>query len=115
MDLLASISEWARVQPDRIAHRSAGGSLSWGELIRRADALAAHLVATLPDDGSPVALLGHKESEMLVGFLGAAKAGHPYVPIDSTIPPARAEIIVRTAGASLVLTPPEIGELSARL
>ena len=57
--------------------------VTYAELISRVRDLAAHLCRVLPDDGSPVAVVGHKEPEMVVGFLGAALAGHPYVPIDS--------------------------------
>ena len=112
MDLLTRISRWGWALPDKVAFRSGGRSMTWGELIRRANALAAHLVRVLPDDRAPVALVGHKEAEMLVGFLGVAKARHPYVPIDSSIPPARVASIVRSAGAPVTLTPADIARLS---
>ena len=112
MDLLTRISRWGWALPDKVAFRSGGRSMTWGELIRRANALAAHLVRVLPDDRAPVALVGHKEAEMLVGFLGVAKARHPYVPIDSSIPSARVASIVRSAGAPVTLTPTDIARLS---
>ena len=112
MDLLTRISRWGWALPDKVAFRSEGRSMTWGELIPRANALAAHLARVLPDDRVPVALVGHKEPEMLVGFLGAAKSRHPYVPIDSSIPSARVANIVRSAGAPLTLTPADIARLS---
>ncbi len=112
MDLLATIERWGRETPDRLAHVSGGRSLTYGELQRASDRVAEHLAARLAGDGSPVAVRGHKEAEMVVAFLAAAKAGHPYVPLDLSIPPQRAEGIVATAGARLVLTPAEIAALA---
>ena len=65
----------------------------------------------LPDDGSPIAVVGHKEPEMLIGFLGAVRAGHPYVPIDSVLPSRRVQRIVEMAACKLTLTPERIGLL----
>jgi D-alanine--poly(phosphoribitol) ligase subunit 1 len=113
MDLVTRIDRWAATAPDRLAHVSWDRRLSYAELRRRSDALAAHLAATLPDDGAPVAVLGHKEPELLVGFLGAVKAGHPYVPLDTALPPARIERIQALAGARLLLTPEAIAARSA--
>ncbi len=112
-DLLARIDHWARVAPDRIAHSSANRTLTYAELIARSDALAASLVETLPRDHAPVAVIGHKEPEMLVALLGAVKAGHPYIPIDVSIPVQRIERILATSGARITLTPARVAELIA--
>jgi len=111
-DLLARIDAQARATPERIAHRSEGRALSYGELRRRSDALAAHLAATLPDDASPVVVHGHKEPELLVAFVACAKAGHPYAPVDTAQPPQRLARIVEVSGARLVLTPERVAALS---
>ena len=63
--------------------------LSWGDLVSRSDSLAGALAETLGSDGSPVVVRGHKEPEMLIGFLGCRKAGHPYIPVDVTTPELR--------------------------
>jgi D-alanine--poly(phosphoribitol) ligase subunit 1 len=112
MDILERISHWARVAPGHPAHKSAGRSLSYGELARRSDSLAAYIRHSLPDDQSPIVIVGHKEPELLIAFLGAAKAGHPYVPVESAVPRQRVEQIVETAGAVLTLTPERVSELS---
>jgi D-alanine--poly(phosphoribitol) ligase subunit 1 len=114
MNILERIDNWGRAAPNRLAHVSGGRTLTYGELLERSDALGAQLVQSLPDDGSPVVVLGHKEPEMLIAFLGAVKAGHPYVPVDNALPPQRVERIVATAGARLTLTPASVVELSAR-
>jgi len=112
MGLLERIDRWGTVATERIAHVTGQRTLTYGELRRRSDGLAAHLLRTLPDDGSPVVVLGHKEPEMLVGFLGAVKAGHPYIPLDTALPPGRIERIVATARSRLTLTPASIGTFS---
>jgi D-alanine--poly(phosphoribitol) ligase subunit 1 len=112
MSLLDRIDAWGRTHPDRPAHVSRHGRLTYGELRRRSDAVAAHLARVLPDDRSPVAVLGHKEPEVLVAFLGAVKSGHPYVPIDTVVPPQRIERIVATAGARVTLTPSDVAAVA---
>src|SRR5262249_28164804 len=106
------IDGWGRSHPDRPAHVSRHGRLTYGDLLRRSDAVAAHLARVLPDDRSPVAVLGHKEPEVLVAFLAAVKAGHPYVPIDTAAPPQRVERIVTAAGARVTLTPADVGAVA---
>lgn len=105
MDILERIEHQARTAPDRTAHRSGGRELTYGALAARSDALAASLVGELPDDGSPVVILGHKEPELLIAFLGVAKSGHPYVPVDDAVPAQWVDQIMANSGARLLLTP----------
>lgn len=108
MELMDRIEQWGRVAPERVAHISGDRRMTYGELIRDSDALAASLSLTLPQDGSPVAVLGHKEPEMLIAFLGAVKSGHPYIPLDNSYPSHRVETILESARASMLLTPPYV-------
>ncbi len=112
MELLAQIDRWGRETPDQPAHRSGERTLTFGELLARSDSLAGWLHAEFGEDRAPIAVRGHKEPEMLIAFLGAVKSGRPYVPIDLAIPEQRAERIVETAGAALVLTPERVAELT---
>ena len=113
MDLIERIDRWGKVAPDRVAHSSGGRTLTYGDLLARSDALAAHLASTLHDDKSPVAIIGHKEPEMLVGFLGAVKSGRAYIPVDTSIPAERRKKIVEVAQAALTLTPEKIAAISS--
>lgn len=112
MDVIEAIARGAVEYPDKIAHVSDDRSLTYKELATKSDALAAHLVQRYPGDESPVAIIGHKEPEMLIGFLGAVKSGHPYVPIDSSVPVHRANRIIESSGAIAALTPDRIAEIS---
>jgi len=112
MDLIARIDRWGLRTPDRVAHRSGDRTLTYGELLRRSNGLAAALTGLLPDDQSPIVVHGHKEPEMLIGFLGAVKAGHPYVPVDLGTPVQRLDRIVALSGARMTLNAQRIAALS---
>jgi len=74
VDIIDRIGAAASRDGDRAAHRYRGESLSYAQLWSASSALAARIVGMLPDDGSPVVVYGHKESAMLVAFLGAVRA-----------------------------------------
>ena len=111
MEIIERIDHWGKVTPDHAAFISGGRTLSYGELRRRSDALAAHLAGSLPEEAA-VVVLGHKEPELLVAYLGAIKSGRAYVPVDTAMPAQRIERIVAASGAPLVLTPEKVALLS---
>ena len=111
MELIEQIDRWSEIYPERAAHVSGAHSITYRELTSRSNKLAAYLSSTLPSDGSPVVILGHKEIEMLVGFLGCIKSGHPYIPLDTSLPSQRVEVVIETARSSLTLTPEQIREI----
>lgn len=104
MDLIHIIDGWAQSHPTRPAHISGRSTLTYAELRDKSNSLAAHFTRSLADDRSPIAILGHKQNEMLIGFLASIKAGHPYVPLDISLPQQRIDAIVETAGATLYTT-----------
>jgi D-alanine--poly(phosphoribitol) ligase subunit 1 len=113
MNLIERIDHWAAVAPEQIAHVSSGTTLTYSELRRRSDALASYLAQHCADDRRPIAVLGHREAEMLVAFLGAVKSGRPYVPLDTALPQRRIDNILATSRVALTLTPEEIQRFSA--
>jgi D-alanine--poly(phosphoribitol) ligase subunit 1 len=112
MDIIDAIDRAARNFPDKMAHISDVRTLTYRELWERSDALAAYFTERHPGDKSPVAIVGHKEPEMLIGFLAAVKSGRPYIPIDRSIPAHRADRIVQSSQAIAALTPAQISEIS---
>jgi len=114
MDLLSRIDDWGRSLAERAVYRVADDTLSWGSLIQQSDALAGAIARAGITPGSPIVVRGHKEREMIVGFLGCAKAGHAYVPIDNAAPEARVARTIAAAKAELVLTPETIPEMVSR-
>lgn len=112
MDFLDRILSWGMRAPDRVAHVSATRRMSYGELVGRAATLARELATTLPNDRAPVALVGHREPQLLVGMLGCALANHPYVPIDDALPAPRVARIQEIARVATTLTPDDIDRLA---
>ncbi len=113
MNLIERIDRWAAVAPEATAHISNGRTLTYGELRGHSDGLACYLTARLGEDHRPIAVLGHREPEMLIAFLGAVKSGRPYVPLDTALPQHRIDKILETSRAALVLTPKDTLQFSA--
>lgn len=108
MDILERLRYWSHTYPDHPAHSSDGRLLTYRELEGFSDTLAAQLAAMAPDKDTPLAVVGHKEPEMLVAFLAAVKSGHPYIPIDISIPAHRIEKILEISQAFVCLTPDKV-------
>lgn len=111
MDIIARIDRWADTCPDKAAHKSGGQTLTYKELTIQSNILADFISRTLPEDNSPVVLLGHKQIEMTVGFIACIKAGHPYIPLESHYPEQRVQSVLETAQAGLTLTVEQIREI----
>jgi D-alanine--poly(phosphoribitol) ligase subunit 1 len=111
VEIIERIDHWGRTTPDHPAYKSGSRTLSYGELRHRSDALAAHLARSLPEK-APVVVLGHKEPELIIAYLGVIKSGRAYVPVDTAVPAQRIERIVAASAAALVLTPEKIADLS---
>ncbi|MDX8001105.1 amino acid adenylation domain-containing protein, partial [Xenorhabdus sp. Reich] len=90
--------------PDATAVLFEGQSLSYGDLNRRANQLAHHLIAlgVQPDDR--VAICVERSPAMVVGLLGALKAGGAYVPLDPTYPTERLAYMLADAAPVVLLT-----------
>jgi D-alanine--poly(phosphoribitol) ligase subunit 1 len=95
----------ARIRPGATAAEHLGVSISYGELNRQADLLAARLAGQGVRAGDRVALFVRRSIPMLVGLLAALKAGAAYVPQDvGTVPPSHLRHVLRTAAPRVVLT-----------
>ncbi len=112
MNLIEQIDHWALAAPNAIAHISGDRRLTYGELRRRSNALAMQLEKRFGDDRSPIAVLGHREPEMLIAFLGTVKSRRPYVPLDTVLPRQRIEKILAISRPALLLTPEDVVRLS---
>jgi amino acid adenylation domain-containing protein len=99
--------EWCQTQPDSIAVTSGDDHVSFGELDRRADALANALHAMGVRSECAVALCLHRGAELTVAILALMRIGAAYVPIDPSYPLARATVMID--GSCAVLS---IGEAS---
>jgi amino acid adenylation domain-containing protein/FkbM family methyltransferase len=98
------IERQARLTPERPAVVFEESVLSYGELDRRADRLAARLRAGGVGPDTRVGLLVERSAEMVVGLLGILKAGGAYVPIDASYPRERVGFVLGDADARMVVT-----------
>jgi amino acid adenylation domain-containing protein len=76
--------------------------ISYAELKRRSDQIAACLAASGIGPGARVAFRATRSAETVATILGTLSAGAAYVPIDSGWPEARVAAIVAEAGATYV-------------
>lgn len=88
---------------DRAALLYRGEAVSYRDLNRQADAFAAYLLDTFGENDAPVLIYGHKELSIPVCMFGAIKAGHSYIPVDTTFPPERVAQIVEQAAPCLTV------------
>jgi amino acid adenylation domain-containing protein len=90
--------------PGATAVVCAGAQVTYRELNARANQLASYLMGLGVGGGKRVGVLMERSVEMVVGILGALKAGAAYVPLEPVHPAARLAFIVEDAELSLVLS-----------
>src|SRR3954451_17527551 len=98
------IEDQVRRTPESPAVAFEGQTLTYGELNRRADALAARLVDLGVGPDALVALLLPRSLETIVGIVGILKAGGAYLPIDAGHPAARINFVLEDARPVVLLT-----------
>ncbi|MEV0584413.1 amino acid adenylation domain-containing protein [Nonomuraea sp. NPDC050310] len=83
-------------------------TLTYGELDRRARALAAELIRRGVGGESPVAVCLPPGGDLVIALLAVLKAGGCYVPLDPRYPEARLRFMLDDSGTALALTTPEL-------
>ncbi len=111
MNILDRIHAWSINTPNHLAYVRGESVLSYQDLEEKSNWLATYFSDSLPNDRAPIAIIGHKEPEMLITFLAAVKSGHPYIPIDTATPSQRIEAIIEKSKAALRLTPGNVQQL----
>lgn len=107
LDLLA---ERFATAGDTPAVSASGHTVTWRELDRWADAIAAHVPA-----GRFLPVVAGRGGGMVAAWLGVLRAGGTYVPLGVDTPPGRAEHILREIGATTVLADAEGAALLGKL
>ena len=103
MKLLKAIQNNAKLHPERVVFISPTKQITYGELWQDSDQWAAYITAQNLNKQTPILVYGHMEPEMLVSFLGSVKAGHPYIPVDTSIPLERVEKIISNSQTELLI------------
>ncbi|NNE13065.1 MAG: amino acid adenylation domain-containing protein, partial [Ilumatobacter sp.] len=103
--LLETIFDHADATPDRRAIVDSVESVTFDELRRRADELAALLRSRGVERGDRVGLVTGTTADHIATVLGMFRIGAVYVPLDDALPPARLASIVEQAGIRAIVAP----------
>src|SRR3984893_9474604 len=90
--------------PDAVAAVFADGSVSYGELERRANALGHYLRARGVGPEVVVGVCVERSLELIIALLGIVKAGGAYLPLDPDYPRERLAFMLADAGARVLVT-----------
>ncbi|MEK9504802.1 MupA/Atu3671 family FMN-dependent luciferase-like monooxygenase [Gaopeijia maritima] len=93
----------AAAEPDRPALRVGGRRISYGELDRRANAVAHRLRELGVGPDAIVGVYVERSIELMVATLGVLKAGGAYLPLDPDFPADRVAFMLADAQAPVVL------------
>ncbi|MGQ9367586.1 non-ribosomal peptide synthetase [Azospirillum sp. ST 5-10] len=102
----------AAADPERVAVAAGAVRLSYRELDRRAERVAAALRARGLAPDRPVGVYAGRAVETVVAVFGVLKAGGAYLPLDPTYPDERLAFMLADSGARHVLA---LDPLPARL
>ncbi len=102
----------AALRPAAVAIELGDGSLTYGELERRAARLAARLRRLGVGPEVPVGLCLERTLDLPIAIVAALAAGGAYLPLDPAAPVERLDFLLADARAPVVIT---TGELAGRL
>ena len=100
--------------PDAIAVDDGRRQLSYRQLDRYADAIAARLREHLSGADCRVGVLAHRSVEAIGAFLGILKAGAAFVPLEASFPLQRLQMMLADTDACAVLAQPPLEELARK-
>ncbi|MBN6036993.1 non-ribosomal peptide synthetase [Amycolatopsis sp. 195334CR] len=101
--------------PDHVAVECADGKLTYAELDRRADDIAAALQEAGAAPGALVPVLAEDRRELVAAVLGVLRIGGVVVPLDATAQQRRLEQALNDTDASWVVTGSDLGGLPAKV
>ncbi len=90
--------------PGAVAVACGDVTLSYAELDERAERLARYLVSLGAGPGRLVAVVMEKSAEVFVAWLGVAKSGAAFLPVDPAYPAERIGFMLADARPDLVVT-----------
>ncbi len=110
--IYALVEQEARRAGERTAVTCGNESVSYSELVRRAEHLARQLTDLGVGEEMLVGLHAERSIELIVGMLGILAAGGAYLPLDPGYPPEYLRSMLDEASPSVVLTQePLLGRL----
>lgn len=114
-DIAELIATQAQKHPNAIAVRCGDGQLSYAELERRAQRVAAGLRERGAGPEVLVALCLQRSCDLIVAMLGILKAGAAYVPLDPAAPTERLRSLLADCTPALIISHGDAPDLTKSL
>jgi amino acid adenylation domain-containing protein len=102
--VLDLVRSQAAANPEALAVAHGSARLSYGQLDAQANQLAHHLTSLGVQTEAVVGLCLDNSIQFIVAALGVLKAGAAYLPLDPTYPLERQYLMLKEAGAFLLIT-----------
>lgn len=99
----AAFERVASLRPNAVAVRDGRVSISYGDLARHSDRIAAALSRRGIRLGDFVGIDARHGWGLIAGVLGILKSGCAYVPLDPALPPARLDVILQDTAVRCIL------------
>ena len=106
--IIQRLNDLAIADPTAICYEKAGKTYTYLDLKEQSDRIAVYFQSINLTPKSPILVFGGLEFEMVATFIGAIKAGHAYIPVDSHTPSERLEQIIAIAEPEVVVTLSEL-------
>ncbi|MCH6257181.1 amino acid adenylation domain-containing protein [Puniceicoccaceae bacterium K14] len=103
LSLHQPFEQMAASNPELVALRKDGRSMTYGTLNTLSNQLAHQLQKEGVAQGDNVGLISERSFDMIVGMLGILKAGGAYVPVDPTYPLERQAYILSNSSANIAV------------
>lgn len=106
-NILELFSAQVNRRPENIAVIFGDKQITYAELDRRSDQMAAYLQANgnmLHDSEIIIGIMVERSEWMVITLLGVLKAGAAYLPIDPDYPPERINYLLQDSKAALLIT-----------
>ncbi|MFE6817506.1 AMP-binding protein, partial [Streptomyces sp. NPDC057675] len=98
------VDRWAEKTPEGVALSGAHGTVTYQELVHRANQLGHYLVSAGARRGTRVGVLLPRGTDAVIACLAVLKTGCAYVPLDPALPQDRLDYMTGDAELVSVLT-----------
>ncbi len=101
--MIQTIDAQATAHPDAIAYDDCGHTTTYGQLKAASDAIACAIAERNLPVNRPIMIYADQHVATVAAFLGAVKAGHAYIPVDTHSPSTRLTQIIDVAHPALTI------------
>ena len=102
--------------PDAIAVKDKNGELTYAELDKKSNQLAAFLIEELKTDSEErIGILQYRTTDLLTSYLGTLKSGGVYVVLDPNLPEERLLHLLKDSGIRTILVDNNLVGLAEKL